>query len=367
MNASALLSGDIASAERHANRRVVCGIGTMRSRGSKSKTGRTTERHPIPIRSLSMDRVARDPSRDDQRETALAQALFVTFLWATSWVLIKVGLHDPALAPLTFAGLRYTIAALVLLPFAYRGLRRARPDRRTISYVVVLGVLFYAVTQGAQFVALGLLPAAAVALILLTSPVATLAIGAIRGAERPAPLQLAGIFVLLVGAVLYFLPLTVGTGASLGLAIATAGTLASASSIVLGRQVAREATERLGGTLPLTAVSMLIGGILLLGIGTATSGLPRLDRGAWTIVLLIAAVNTAFAFALWNHALRTLTAIESNVMNNTLLLQIALLAWVFLAGESLSGRQLLGIALAAAGIALVQIAPLILRRSSATL
>jgi len=72
-----------------------------------------------------MDAVARDPSRDDPRETALAQALFVTFLWATSWVLIKVGLHEPALAPLTFAGLRYTLAALVLLPFAYRGLRHA--------------------------------------------------------------------------------------------------------------------------------------------------------------------------------------------------------------------------------------------------
>jgi drug/metabolite transporter (DMT)-like permease len=53
-------------------------------------------------------------------------------------------------------------------------------------------------------------------------------------------------------------------------------------------------------------------------------------------------------------------------MSSTQLLQIALVAWIFLA-ESLSGRQLLGIALVAAGIALVQIAPLILRRTSATL
>jgi drug/metabolite transporter (DMT)-like permease len=360
------LSGEIASAERHENRRVVCGIATIRSRGSKSEMGRTTERHPSPVRSPSMDAVARDPSRDDQRETALAQALFVTFLWATSWVLIKVGLHDPALAPLTFAGLRYTIAAFILLPFAYRGLRRARPDRRTIRYVVVLGVLFYAVTQGAQFVALGLLPAAAAAVILTSSPVAILAIGAVHGDERPAPLQLAGIVVLAVGAVLYFLPLTLGAGAALGLALAAAGMLASASSSVLGRHVAREAIERLGGVVPMTAVAMLLGGLLLLAVGTATSGVPRLDQRDWTIVLCLAAVNTAFAFALWNHALRTLNAIESNVMSNTMLLQIALLAWIFLT-ESLSGRQLLGIALATAGIALVQIAPLILRRTSAAL
>src|SRR5579859_3493830 len=39
-NASVALSGEIASAERHENRRVVCGIGAMRSRGSKSEIGR---------------------------------------------------------------------------------------------------------------------------------------------------------------------------------------------------------------------------------------------------------------------------------------------------------------------------------------
>lgn len=38
----------------------------------------------------------------------VCQALFVTFLWLLSWVLIKIGLHDvPAL---TFAGLRDTLA-----------------------------------------------------------------------------------------------------------------------------------------------------------------------------------------------------------------------------------------------------------------
>ena len=36
-------------------------------------------------------------------------ALFVVFLWATSWVLIKFGLE--AIPPLTFAGLRYVITA----------------------------------------------------------------------------------------------------------------------------------------------------------------------------------------------------------------------------------------------------------------
>ena len=40
------------------------------------------------------------------------QALFVTFLWSTSWVLIKFGLQD--IPAISFAGLRYALAFLLL-------------------------------------------------------------------------------------------------------------------------------------------------------------------------------------------------------------------------------------------------------------
>ena len=58
------------------------------------------------------------------RPTAIAQALLVTFLWSTSWVLIKIGLNDLVLPPITFAALRYALAALVLMPLALAALRR---------------------------------------------------------------------------------------------------------------------------------------------------------------------------------------------------------------------------------------------------
>jgi drug/metabolite transporter (DMT)-like permease len=48
--------------------------------------------------------------------------------------------------------------------------------------------------------------------------------------------------------------------------------------------------------------------------------------GSCPIALIIgwlSVINTAFAFTLWNHTLRTLTAVESSVMNNTVLVQIA--------------------------------------------
>ena len=40
------------------------------------------------------------------------QAVIVTFLWSTSWVLIKLGLEE--IPAINFAGLRYTLAFLIL-------------------------------------------------------------------------------------------------------------------------------------------------------------------------------------------------------------------------------------------------------------
>ena len=55
------------------------------------------------------------PDSISPQTRARFQALFVTFLWSTSWVLIKIGLQD--IPALTFAGLRYGLAFLCLLPF----------------------------------------------------------------------------------------------------------------------------------------------------------------------------------------------------------------------------------------------------------
>jgi drug/metabolite transporter (DMT)-like permease len=67
-------------------------------------------------------------------------------------------------------------------------------------------------------------------------------------------------------------------------------------------------------------------------------------------------VNTAFAFTLWNHTLRTIPAMESSIINSTMLIQIALLAWLFL-GENLTTQEWIGVILAGLGVLLVQLRP----------
>ena len=74
---------------------------------------------------------------------------------------------------------------------------------------------------------------------------------------------------------------------------------------------------------------MAVGAAVLLGIGIGTQGPPTLSLQGWGIVLWLAVVNTALTFTLWNHTLRSLSATESSVINNTMLIQIAVLAWLF--------------------------------------
>jgi drug/metabolite transporter (DMT)-like permease len=300
------------------------------------------------------------PRTGRQHALAVLQGLFVTFLWSTSWVLIKIGLDDLDLQPVSFAGLRYAVAALVLLPFGIRALSVAHAARpigtRLLVRLAAYGLLFIAVAQGAQFAALAVLPATAVNLVLTSIPaaVAILALGG--GLERPLVGQLVGIALLVLGAFLYFGPFQLTSDAPIGLAAALVCVVASAVSAHLGRGLARDAIARIGGPIGLTAASMAVGAVALLAVGLMLEGWPSLGLSGWLIIGWLAIVNTAFAFTLWNHTLRTLTAVESSVVANTMAIQVAVLAIVFL-GETLGPWQLIGLLLAAIGALVVQLAP----------
>ena len=94
----------------------------------------------------------------------------------------------------------------------------------------------------------------------------------------------------------------------------------------------------------------------LLGIGLIVQGLPPLSPSTWAVVLWLAVVNTALAFFLWNKTLQVLTAVEATIINSTMLIQIAVLAWLFL-GEALNVINVIGLALAAIGVFIVNWKP----------
>lgn len=130
---------------------------------------------------------------------ALLQAFFVTFLWSSSYVLVKIGLKE--IAPLSLVSLRYIVASLILIIAAVlRGNNLLLIDSRHLFHIVILGVSGYTVAQGLQCVGLFYLPAVSVTFLLNFTPVIVLVFGALALKEYPRPHQLLGMALVLIGA-----------------------------------------------------------------------------------------------------------------------------------------------------------------------
>jgi drug/metabolite transporter (DMT)-like permease len=137
----------------------------------------------------------------------------------------------------------------------------------------------------------------------------------------------------------------------IGLSVALAGIIVHAISLVLGREINRSTKYP---PLVVTVISMGAGSSVLLLTGLGVEGIPAIDFKGWAIIFWLAGVNTAFAFTLMNHTLRTLTAMESSMINSTMLIWIPLLAVIFL-GERLNFKEVVGLVLTGMGTLVVQL------------
>jgi drug/metabolite transporter (DMT)-like permease len=285
----------------------------------------------------------------------VALAVLVTVLWSSSWVLIRTGLDDAALPPLTFAGLRYALAALALSAWLRLRqnpvLRRShggsgRPDlQRTVGWrrLVLLGLVQFAVTQGAQFVAIDHQPAATTSLLLATTPLVVAVTAGVIG-EPPTVRHVVAGLGIAAGAAIYFAGELGWTG--LGLTAALVGLAGNTAAVLLGRSTMQTPGLDVGR---LTRTTMAIGAGALVAVGVALDGWPRLTLTGGVIVAWLAIVNTAAAFTWWNVCLRHLPASEVAAINSTMVIQIPLLAWIFL-DEPLGWAEGFGLAVVAVGV-----------------
>ena len=202
-----------------------------------------------------------------------------------------------------------------------------------------------------MFMGLNLVPAVTVSLWLNFTPliVAIMAIFFLR--EYPTILQWGGAVLFVIGILTYFFPISLSESQGLGLIVMTVGVLANSSSSVLGRDINRSGKVN---PLVVTVISMGIGSTVLLAAGIIIQGLPSISTQNLLYLLWLAVINTALAFVIWNYTLRTLTAMESSIINGTMLIQIAILAWIFL-GEGITLQEITGMAVAIVGAVLVQI------------
>jgi drug/metabolite transporter (DMT)-like permease len=266
-------------------------------------------------------------------------------------VLIKIGLKD--IPALTFAGLRYCLAFLCLLPFALLSTSREAMRRLSIRQwlLILLGLTYYTVVQGANFLGLAYLPAASVSLIWNFTSLVVAMMGLAWLAERPGIMGWTGLTLSIGGAAVFFYPVVFPATQVVGILVCMVGMFTNAGASTLGRYINYHQDIP---PLVVTTVSMGIGAVVLLLVGGMVQGIPSLGVTHWAIIAWLAVVNTAFAFTLWNHTLRTLPAMESSVINSTMLVQTALLAWIFL-GESLTIQKWIGLLLTGFGVVIVQL------------
>ncbi|WP_449426610.1 DMT family transporter [Pontibacter beigongshangensis] len=273
----------------------------------------------------------------------------LTFIWGSSFILIKKGLVVFAAGEL--GALRIVIACLALLPFALANLRKIAPDRwKFLLLSGLLGNLFpaflfaYAETELASGLA-GVLNS-------LTA-LFTLLIGAAFFQQRITWLRVVGIVVGIAGtAVLIFS----GNG-SADLSNAFYGLFIVVATVCYGGS-ANIIKFRLQGIHPvvMSSMALLTVGPLAAVYLSTTDAFHKLQvtEGAWEALLyiaLLAVFSTAIGLILLNKLIHISTPLFASTINY--LIPIVALMWGVLDGETIQAWHYLGMVVILAGVFIV--------------
>ncbi len=283
------------------------------------------------------------------RLLAILQGLLVTVIWSSSYVFSKYGLGY--VGPFTIMGLQYLIAFGVLAPLIAQRKQALRAiPRPTWHRLLLMGVFAYPLGNGAMVWGLQYVPAATGAIMMSLSPLLVLVGGVFWLHEKPSTWQTLGVLVVVGGSLMFFSPGAHAAGEPIGLAAVTAAVFGYMVFSLLGRDIARDGDA---DTLTLTAVPILVGGLVLLALAVLFEDFPPRTWQGWAVILWLALIDTALAYLLYYRALRTLTALEVNVLISLAPLGTALFGWLLL-NEALFFVQIAGMLLVLLGVVVVQ-------------
>jgi drug/metabolite transporter (DMT)-like permease len=218
-----------------------------------------------------------------------------------------------------------------MVPFVF--LKKNRRQFKLLNKVIfakiaIYGIIFITFTQGFMFLSLYYVPAITVSFVLNLTTIMVLFLGVIFLKESPNKVQLIFIIFAIVGVFLFFYPFDFLGISIIGLLFVTLTLIANSLASILGRTINKD--SKLSPFI-ITTISMGFGSLALLTSALLVEGVP--SSFSTTIIMYIlwlAVVNTAFAFTLWNFSLRHLKAVESTIINSTMLPQIVILALIFL-------------------------------------
>jgi len=283
-------------------------------------------------------------------------AIVASLLWSSAFVGVKIGLKYHT--PLQFAGIRFFIAGLMLLP-VIRDFTRFRKEVKANFMFVCLVAFLQVVLQYTFFYkGVNLVPASISAMIVGSGPlfVALVAHYSISD-DRLNWTKITSILLGVLGvAVITLGRKSLPSGAEISLLGVAFLLLNNLTSGVTNVVIARK--RQTISPLILTSSSLIIGGLSMGLISLPFEGLPQESFPAeYFIALMWLSFLSAAAVTIWNTLLRrpSVKVSELNVWKFLIPVSGAILSWVILPSESPDLVSVLGMVLIGASLVILNL------------
>jgi drug/metabolite transporter (DMT)-like permease len=284
-----------------------------------------------------------------QSAAANASAAFAAVLFGASVVAVRIAVRE--VPPLTLALLRFGQGSLVL--FAYFGIFRRdllRVERGDLTYMALLGAIFFAIFPFTFNAGLRYIEASRAALLIATMPLWSLLIGRFIAGERLSPRQVIGVLTSVAGVGIVMLHRGAAGGGALkgDLLLLTTALCGAIYNVLAKRMLVRYAG------LTVTFYAMVFGTLLLAPVSLIEHAphVATLRTDTLVMVILLGVLGGAVSFSLWTAALRYLSPTQVAVYININPMAATLLAALML-HEKLSPTFALGFVAVAAGVMIV--------------
>ncbi len=285
--------------------------------------------------------------------SAAPWAIVACLLWGSAFAVVKIGLDANYLQPFTFAGVRFILAGMLLLPLAGRPRRTLAAVRTHWRLVVVISFLQTVMLYGTFFWGLSLIEGAQGAILLGSSPLITAVLAHLMlrndkmtfAMVLPIALGMTGIAILALASKPWEpAGLTELGGMGLILAGVIAGSLAN---VVYSK--ARAPINPLA----INSAQMGLGGVVLLVLGLVVEGRPtELPPVRFLWILLYLSALSATAFSIWFFLIARVKVSRLNMWKFLIPVFGAAFSWLLLPGESPDTQKVIAMVCVAAAILL---------------
>jgi drug/metabolite transporter (DMT)-like permease len=277
--------------------------------------------------------------------------LVLCLIWGSTWLFIKIGLED--LPPITFAAIRFVIAAAILsLLIAIRRLSIPR-TRHDLILIALTGILSFSLNYGLVFWGEQYISSGLAALLQSTLPAFGLLLAHyyLPGEPLTVP-RIAGVILGVFGVgVIFSNQLRVsGSKALWGSAALVLSAFCAANANVLVKAYCKHIDP-----VVLAAGQMMSGLVPLFLIGIPLEGNPFKFHWTWPAViclLYLAVVGTVIAFSLYYWLIKNMKVTDTMMIALVTPVVAVILGMVALK-ETLEWRTLAGGLLIISGLALI--------------